>query len=69
MTESDEDIERLQFKIILIGDGAVGKTSLTRRFTTDDFKTSYLQTIGVDWFMKTVMLPGMVFIFYHLHSK
>ena len=32
--------------IILLGDGAVGKTSLVRRFVTDDFSDKYLTTIG-----------------------
>jgi GTPase SAR1 family protein len=59
MSDSDsEGEERHQFKVILLGDGAVGKTSITRRFTNDEFKQSYLQTIGVDWSMKTVILPG-----------
>ena len=32
--------------IILLGDGAVGKTSLVKRFVTDDFSDKYLTTIG-----------------------
>lgn len=58
MTDSEEEGDKVQFKIVLLGDGAVGKTSITHRFTNDEFKQSYLQTIGVDWSMKTVILPG-----------
>ena len=46
--------------MILIGVGTVGKTSLTSRFVNDDFRKSYKQTIGLDFFMKQVDLPGQV---------
>jgi small GTP-binding protein len=36
----------LKFKICLLGDGAVGKTSLIRRFVEDAFRDDYLLTIG-----------------------
>lgn len=35
--DSDDEQENVQFKIILIGDGAVGKTSIAMRFTDDSF--------------------------------
>jgi small GTP-binding protein len=37
----------LKFKIILAGDGAVGKTSLINRFVTGSFTGDYKATIGV----------------------
>jgi len=37
----------LQKKVCLIGDFAVGKTSLIRRYVFDEFSESYLTTIGV----------------------
>jgi len=33
-------------KVCLLGDGAVGKTSLIRRYVYDDFDDKYLMTIG-----------------------
>ena len=51
-SESDDEHETLQYKIILLGDGAVGKTSVAHRFASDDFSKSYKQTIGVDFFSK-----------------
>ncbi|MDG6220106.1 MAG: GTP-binding protein [Candidatus Thermoplasmatota archaeon] len=33
-------------KLLLLGDGAVGKTSLVRRFVTDNFDDRYITTIG-----------------------
>lgn len=44
------------FKIILIGDSSTGKTSLIQRFVNKTFDDKYLNTIGVDFFMKTVSL-------------
>lgn len=61
--EDDEDEpEYLQYKIILLGDGAVGKTSLATRFCEDHFAKHYKQTIGLDFFVKRVVLPGEVHV-------
>lgn len=48
----------LQFKVILLGDGAVGKTSIAYRFVEEHFSEQYKQTLGVDFFSKRVVLPG-----------
>lgn len=47
--------QQLQYKVVLIGDSSVGKSSLLRRFTDDSFEESYLATIGVDFKFKYVM--------------
>ena len=44
------------FKVILIGPGAVGKTSLLHRFVQNKFSEKYELTIGVDFLAKTVEL-------------
>ena len=40
---ADDHIKR---KILLLGDGAVGKTSFIRRFVVDKFSDDYITTIG-----------------------
>ena len=44
-------------KICLLGDFAVGKTSLMRRFVYDLFSEKYISTIGVRVSRKTVAIP------------
>jgi GTPase SAR1 family protein len=36
------------FKLILIGDGAVGKTTFVKRHVTGDFETKYAPTVGAE---------------------
>ena len=43
-----------KLKIVLLGDFAVGKTSLIRRFVFDEFEDTYLTTIGVNVTRKEV---------------
>ncbi|KAL0021558.1 hypothetical protein WJX77_008815 [Trebouxia sp. C0004] len=57
-SDSEDDHEFLQYKLVILGDGAVGKTSLSLRFSEDKFSKSYKQTIGVDFFLKQLTLPG-----------
>ncbi len=40
------DSKRMKMKICLVGEAAVGKTSLIRRFVLDDFDDKYIQTLG-----------------------
>mmetsp|Transcript_18418 Transcript_18418/g.24319 ORF Transcript_18418/g.24319 Transcript_18418/m.24319 type:complete len:232 (+) Transcript_18418:135-830(+) len=58
----DEEIDQLQFKIIILGDGAVGKTSICMRFTDNSFCKAYKQTIGLDFFIKKLVLPGDIHV-------
>ncbi len=46
------------FKIVLLGDGAVGKTALRTRYLGEGFKKSYSMTIGADFAVKRVNLDG-----------
>jgi small GTP-binding protein len=41
-----DDLKEIKKKVILLGDGAVGKTSLIRKFVINKFDDNYLHTIG-----------------------
>ncbi|XP_059378261.1 ras-related protein Rab-28-like isoform X1 [Carassius carassius] len=58
MSDSEEEIQERQLKIVLLGDGASGKTSLATRFAQEAFGKQYKQTIGLDFFLKRITLPG-----------
>ncbi|MHA2502589.1 MAG: Rab family GTPase [Candidatus Kariarchaeaceae archaeon] len=49
---------RYAFKITLVGDGAVGKTSLRRRFMGQAFIANHLSTIGADFSAQKVFLEN-----------
>lgn len=55
------------FKIILLGDVAVGKTSVLSRFTKNSFSVDYKCSVGVDLESKTVFIDektGALLIFW-----
>ncbi|MCK4780738.1 MAG: hypothetical protein KAT57_11140, partial [Candidatus Lokiarchaeota archaeon] len=41
--------DKFTFKVTVIGDGAVGKTSLIKKFTKGNFQEEYIQTIGAQF--------------------
>jgi len=45
-------------RILMLGDSAVGKTSLVDRFCDDEFRASMTSTIGIDFKQKTVDIDG-----------
>ncbi|CAF4425422.1 unnamed protein product, partial [Adineta steineri] len=42
------------FKMLIIGDSGVGKTSLCKRFTYGDFSADYVTTTSVDFTIRLV---------------
>jgi small GTP-binding protein len=44
-------------KIVLLGDSAVGKTSLIRRYVFDQFEDSYISTIGTKATLRELLIP------------
>ena len=48
------------FKIVLIGDTNVGKSSILLRYTDDIYHSRYISTIGVDFKIKTIELDGKI---------
>ncbi|KAA0197106.1 Rab protein 8 [Fasciolopsis buskii] len=46
------------FKLLLIGDSGVGKTCLLFRFSEDDFNSTFIATIGIDFKIRTIDIDG-----------
>ncbi|CAF3630877.1 unnamed protein product [Rotaria sp. Silwood1] len=46
------------FKILIIGDSGVGKTTILQRFANDYFSTEYVATIGVDFQIRTLEIDS-----------
>lgn len=55
-----ETVNDYLFKLIIIGDSGVGKTSLMRRYTDNTFSKDSASTIGVDFKIKTIKINGKV---------
>ena len=48
------------FKIVVIGDTGVGKSSLLNRFCDDSYCQNHIPTIGIDFKIRTVQLRGKI---------
>ncbi|MFQ5986505.1 MAG: Rab family GTPase [Thermoplasmata archaeon] len=48
--------ERIKIKVCLVGDSAVGKTSLIRRFVHDEFDDRYVTTLGAKVSKKDIVV-------------
>ncbi|MEA2069970.1 MAG: GTP-binding protein [Asgard group archaeon] len=48
-----------QRKIVLLGDPGVGKTSLVQRYIYDTFKSSYMTTLGLNFYVRTFEYPNL----------
>jgi small GTP-binding protein len=47
------------FKILVAGNGGVGKTTLLRRYVDGVFDDSTIETVGVDFFIKEVFIEDI----------
>ena len=54
----EEDGEEYLFKIVIIGDSAVGKSNLLSRFARDEFDLHSKATIGVEFQTQSVDIDG-----------
>jgi len=48
------------FKLIIIGDSSVGKSSILFRFADGDFTESFISTIGIDFKIKTINVDNKI---------
>ncbi|MGY5878915.1 MAG: GTP-binding protein [Candidatus Thorarchaeota archaeon] len=55
---SPETAGTMMFKLVLIGDGAVGKTSIRRKYLGKGFISSHIATIGVDFAQKYIQVDN-----------
>ena len=53
-----KNLEVFEFKIILIGDPGVGKTSIMSKYILNEFKTSYQSTLGVEFKSKEIYIDN-----------
>lgn len=49
-------MEDFKFKVVIVGDAGVGKTTLTHRFLSGVFKETYKLTLGMDFYIKKLEL-------------
>ncbi|CAF0856916.1 unnamed protein product [Adineta ricciae] len=50
--------EVFNFKILVIGESSVGKSSLMTRFVDETFQATFIPTIGVDFKVRTIMIDN-----------
>ncbi len=53
----------INVKINVVGDQAVGKTSIIHRFVDDQFREGYLPTLGFEVTVKSLLIGGYPVIF------
>ena len=57
---SSKNVKNLQsFKVVLMGESGVGKTSIVNRYTKDIFENNVLSTAGVCFFSKLLDFPDL----------
>ena len=56
MKEKDDDDEILQIKMILLGNTAVGKTSIINRYVEDNFSSNLMSSVNMTFIQKTLKI-------------
>ena len=57
-TDASDGFEGYKFRVVLLGEAGVGKTSLVRRYTENVFDEEYKQTIGTTFATKDIDVTG-----------
>ena len=58
MLEVEKLVSDISFKVILLGDSGVGKTSIIHQFVDSKFHDRYKATIGVDFLTKKYLIDN-----------
>jgi Ras-related protein Rab-1A len=56
--DTSVDKGEIVFKVIVIGDGSVGKTTLLRQYVEHQFETEYIPTVGVNILKEQIEVNG-----------
>ena len=48
--------DEIEFKVLLVGDSKVGKTSILLQFTDEIYNDTHLMTIGIDYKIKRIQM-------------
>ncbi|XP_044731070.1 ras-related protein Rab-28-like [Chrysoperla carnea] len=62
MSDSEDETEEKQLKVVFVGESNVGKTAIIKRYCYDEFSRQYVSTSGVDFFLKRILLPGSNYV-------
>lgn len=68
MSDSEDEVKSKNLKLVLIGDGSSGKTSISTRYSQEQFERQYNQTLGIDFFMKRLNLPNHTQVTLSVHD-
>ncbi|XP_050308836.1 ras-related protein Rab-28-like isoform X2 [Anthonomus grandis grandis] len=58
MSDSEEEANEKQLKVVLMGEQMVGKTNLIKKFCFEEFSRIYVPTIGADFYVKRLSFLG-----------
>ena len=53
-----QEIDKVLFKIIVVGDASVGKSCVLARYTKKEYKPDYNVTIGVEFTSKNITIDN-----------
>ena len=60
--KNEEENEKEEINIMLLGNSAVGKTSFIIKYTEETFQDVYLSTIGIDFKVKNITINNKQYI-------
>lgn len=58
MSDSEEEGQERQLKLVILGDSQAGKTAIAQRYANSQFSGKYQATTGVEFYLKRTSLPG-----------
>lgn len=64
--DSEDDATDKQLKIVILGDSATGKTNIATRYTQDQFCRTHKPTVGVDFYLKRILVKGQINVVLHI---